>query len=658
MAEPFSIALVNMPFCYLESPSLALAQLKFVLAQNPALAGRVRVETHFLQHDFARFVGLDLYQALADSEGALAGEWLFAAGLSAPSRADPAAYLEANWRGPPEPLLRARERVGEFLSEAIERRGLGQADLVGMTSLYQQTTPSLALAHALKALPAPPMVVMGGGNCEGAMGKALIRNFADLDFVFSGSGLVSFPQFIEQLLRGELDACDRMDGVFSRRNLSPATWDAAASASRPPEGALVLEPGAADHPTGVPIVGLHGPERDINDVVQVDYHDFLDSFEASMLPLRPGWRPRLVLETSRGCWWGEKSHCTFCGSCGWDISYRSMRPAVAIDYINGSIARHEGRTDYFEFVDQLLPKDFPAEVMPHLEIGPGKGMFYEIRTVLPLESMKRLRDAGVIAVQPGVEALSTPLLKLMRKGVSAAHNVQHLKRCAELGMTPMWALLVGLPGEPADYYDFYRRAIPRLTHLPPPMTVSPVEFHRNSPYSWYPKEHGLKLEPASAYSYIYDLQPSELAELAYHFQDAAPAPPYRAHVDKWLQVLGLMVTIWRRAWVGASGDVPQLYFDPHDRYRVVDTRNGRRTVHDLDEKSLEALQAFQSPRPIHGAGLEERHGPDATQAALQHLRARGLLFEEDGRGLSLVLDQPTPVAPFLELLRSQLVVLH
>ena len=40
-------------------------------------------------------------------------------------------------------------------------------------------------------------------------------------------------------------------------------------------------------------------------------------------------RPVDVVETSRGCWWGERSHCTFCGLNGMGMTYRSKNSVLA-----------------------------------------------------------------------------------------------------------------------------------------------------------------------------------------------------------------------------------------------------------------------------------------------------------------------------------------
>jgi ribosomal peptide maturation radical SAM protein 1 len=657
MRDGIRISLINMPFCYLESPSLALAQLRAVLQEDPNLAGRVQIDICHAQHDFAREFGLDLYRYLTDSGDLLAGEWLFSNALYLRGDIAGSEYLRQYCPDRAEQMIEANSRLNGFLDALIERYALASADIVGLTSLYQQTVPSLALARRLRSIAPRQTIVMGGGNCEGAMGKALIRNFGFLDYVFSGSGLINFPQLVGCLLAGDRDGCNRLDGVFSHDNACAMTWDVAAKASRIPAGAVTQVALAAD--STAPQVSLHGQERPVGQVVNIDYLDFLDSFDELVRPLSPGVKPRLPLETSRGCWWGEKSHCTFCGSCGWDISYRQMAAQDAVAYINDTVRRHEDRTDFFECVDQLIPKDYPDEVMPHLELPRKGGLFYEIRTTLSEEHMRKLRDCGIRAVQPGVEALSSALLKHMAKGVSAAHNIEHLKRCAKLGITPMWALLIGLPGEDDSYYPQYRRLLPNLVHLPPPMAVSPVSFHRNSPYTWYQEKFGLKLRPASVYRHIYPLPEAELAELAYFFEDTVSDPHYRKCAEKYGPDLQRMVDMWRHVWVGQRGPLPQLHFERRDgQTGIVDTRSGIARFHSLNHHELSLLDAFREPELVarvqKGAVVPEGE----LLAHLSHLVKKQLLFVEGGRGVSLVLQEPTEVPAFVNLLRSGEVVLH
>jgi radical SAM superfamily enzyme YgiQ (UPF0313 family) len=37
------------------------------------------------------------------------------------------------------------------------------------------------------------------------------------------------------------------------------------------------------------------------------------------------------METARGCWWGAKHHCTFCGLNQNDMAFRAKSPQCAMD---------------------------------------------------------------------------------------------------------------------------------------------------------------------------------------------------------------------------------------------------------------------------------------------------------------------------------------
>ncbi len=42
-------------------------------------------------------------------------------------------------------------------------------------------------------------------------------------------------------------------------------------------------------------------------------------------------------ETSRGCWWGQKKHCTFCGLNPLGMNYRAKSPERAVEIIDSSV---------------------------------------------------------------------------------------------------------------------------------------------------------------------------------------------------------------------------------------------------------------------------------------------------------------------------------
>ena len=51
--------------------------------------------------------------------------------------------------------------------------------------------------------------------------------------------------------------------------------------------------------------------------------DFDDYFGAAQAPSYCDTVVRLSAESSRGCWWGAKSHCTFCGLNGGTMAFRA-----------------------------------------------------------------------------------------------------------------------------------------------------------------------------------------------------------------------------------------------------------------------------------------------------------------------------------------------
>jgi radical SAM superfamily enzyme YgiQ (UPF0313 family) len=109
-------------------------------------------------------------------------------------------------------------------------------------------------------------------------------------------------------------------------------------------------------------------------------------------------------------------------------------------------------------------KDFVPEVARR---SPGADPFYEVKANLRKVQLRMLRDAGIRSIQPGIESFSDPVLRLMRKRVSALQNIQLLKWSKELGIEPSWNFLWGFPGEPPEEYDRMAGLVRLLTHLTP-----------------------------------------------------------------------------------------------------------------------------------------------------------------------------------------------
>src|SRR5215212_7424147 len=419
----FNVSLINMPFASLQMPSIALTQLKSVLEEK--LDNQVSVEVHYLNLDFALEWGLELYEAVTgsmESQNSGLGEWLFRHVAFPQVEDNPDAYFRRYYpyRTPQmekmkQIILEMRKSVGPCLENMIRKYQLDRAHLVGFTSMFAQNTACFALAKKLKDLNPQTIIVVGGANCETPMGQELVKNVPQVDYIFSGPALISFPSFIQYCLDGETEKCSAIRGVFSKDNYG----------LKPLQAAI-------------------GEELDINVPIELDYHPFIDRLRQAF----PNGqiKPSLPFETSRGCWWGERAHCTFCGLNGLTMSYRAMNPDNAVNLIS-SLFRYTSQVVRLESVDNILPKNYMESVFPRLRTPESMYIFYEVKADLSEHDMELMSAARVKVVQPGIEALATSTLKLMKKGTTGCGNVAFLKNCLIYDIYPVWNLLVGFPGE-------------------------------------------------------------------------------------------------------------------------------------------------------------------------------------------------------------------
>jgi magnesium-protoporphyrin IX monomethyl ester (oxidative) cyclase len=579
--------------------------------------------------DVARRFGTGLYSFIATSYEALncgLGEWIFRKAAFPELEDNADEYFERFLRGGGDvatvwrTLLARRDVIDACIDDLIAEQRLAEADVVGFTSMFTQTCASIAIARRIKAKNPSVVTVIGGANCETPMGEPLARHVDAIDYVFSGPALVSFPEFIGCLLEDRLDDCEAIDGVM------PASHRGAGR--RQPTADEAGATACASHAT-------IGRELDIDHDIALDYTTFLGAYDASF---PTGDAPTLFLETSRGCWWGEKAHCTFCGLNGTNMRYRAMRPSRALEQF-AELFRHADRVHRLQVVDNILPRNYLTDVLPFLDTPETMHIFYEVKADLSPDDLRTLARARVQHVQPGIESLATSTLQLMRKGTTAHQNVAFLKACAVNGITPSWNFLVGFPGEHESVYASYLDEIPRLVHLPPPEGIYPVRFDRYSPYFTRADQYGLALTPLDFYRLVYPFPESSLHDLAYYFADRTEDPPYAAAVMRWIDRLRARVEAWRGAWNATSQTTrPVLQFDGPESSVVVDSRAGSIVKHDVGELGRSVLLCLtKGRRGDDVATMLPYADPADVHGTIERLRELGLLFEEQGRLLSLVI---------------------
>lgn len=617
----YKIVLINMPFADLQMPSLALTQLKSVIEAE--FNDRVSVEILYLNHDFAHYLGIELSQNLtlsSEAHNSGVADWIFrqAAFPDLPDNTE--LYFQRFFpvRTPQievmkRVVLQKRQGLDAFLNSLIDKYKIADADIVGFTSMFSQNVASFALARKLKNRNAKIITVIGGANCEAPMGQEIAKNFRPIDFVFSGPGLKSFPEFVGHCLDAQFDKCHSIQGVFSRRNCGLSTL------------------------TPLTVIGY---ELDIDVPIKLDYGEFLETYRQNFS--HAALKPILLFETSRGCWWGQKAHCTFCGLNGQTMNYRAMTPQNALAQFD-RLFSYAQYVDRFESVDNIMPKIYMKEVFAKLKPPPNVNLFYEVKADLTDEEVEILSRAHVKSVQPGVEALNTSTLKLMKKGTSVFQNLRLLKSCVTYDVHPAWNLLMGFPGEREEVYEKYLTDVPLLTHLPPPHGVFLVRFDRYSPYFVKAREYGLALVPVDYYELIYPFGAESLMNMAYYFTDENFGADYITWATKWIGVLRAKVGQWQAIW--SKNNQPRLFFKENGHSTVVhDSRAGKAIEYDIGEVGKEVL-VYLDDKPRELVEVEKKMGhisgfdPAREVAALQ---AKGLVFQEGERYLNLVFAKEPP----------------
>jgi len=617
------VVLVAMPWSALYNPSIQVGILTSVVERAGFTAFPRSYFLTFMELLYARTrhlpeaeqIDTSDYQYISERLDKIGcGDWIFSTPEFNPNVEREAEQYRAFLREAKvkEKNLRkiaiVRELVPEFITQAAQDILSLEPMAVGFTSTFSQGVPSLVLAQRLKQLAPEVTILFGGANTEGAMGTALQRSFPWVDVIVQGEAELSLPALLERLRDGRSFA------------------DVPGLVYGPPGNQTVTDRRPGDV---VPMAMVPPPTYDeyFARLRTMSYRGYIDD------------EVYLPIECARGCWWGAKSHCTFCGLNGTTMAFRSKDASVAAAEIFELSRRH--KLVSFAAVDNIIDMHYFDTLLPVLarERAAGRDLqfFYETKSNLRKEQVKGFADAGVIAIQPGIESLSTPILKLMRKGVTALQNIRLLKWAREYKIDVRWNVLYGFPREPHEEYRKMSELIPSLVHLKPP-GMFPIEVQRFSPYFDQAEELGIRLKgPDPRYKFLYPVDDAALFDLAFAFahefidsSQSAVFEELRTAVVGWRKVFGTMrVTLSLERgedFILLRDRRPGL---PQQDY----TFTGAAAALYL---ACDAGATVQQLLPLHRAASGD---PDASEdeltAFLDKLTATRLMFKEGNLYLSL-----------------------
>jgi ribosomal peptide maturation radical SAM protein 1 len=572
-----SVLLIIPPFHSVKYPSLAAHLLQACCRE----AG-FPVQVLYANISLASIIGEDPYEELCHApEGTFMGERFFARcafGLPPLGRragrmfeSDWVIGPNKDWEISPDPdcnkarqpmslsMMRRLERCAdEYLDEMAKTVNKRNFKIVGCSTSFEQTTASVALLNHIKALKEDTITVVGGANCAGDMAHGIAKLPSTIDYVFAGECEVTFPRFVQAVLAGQR-----------------------------PQSRII-----------------HGePFRDMNALPLPDYREFREQ-QKLFLPMRKlsAVQIEIPFETSRGCWWGQKHHCSFCGFDEEAIAFRQKSPDRVIEDLRSLLDTNPCKT--VSMTDSIMPYAYFRTLVPRLaDKFPGITIFYEQKANLSLEQVLALKRAGITAIQPGIESLSSGLLTLMKKGVSARQNLGLLRYARSAGMDLHWCLLWGFPGDEEESYKEILSMLPLIHHLPPPHGMAHLSIDRFSPYFSSPHEFGVsRIRPLAGY---YDFLPKEadISSIAYHF-----TATYRSASHENVELIERLwqeVGRWKAAWHEMDGIANHdlRLFRTDGAFVLLDTRDlwREKRRYTLGEKEASALV---TPKPYSGSKLE------------------------------------------------------
>ena len=554
-----------MPWFMAQMPSIQLAIVSDVLQEHG-----IASEAFEFYADFHDLFGVSLYREISSSNPYLADILFTRAYFDNPA---PVASLPnfglANDQFERDLFLFAEPLIAEFLDRVFAQTDWASFDAIAFSLTASQTGASMALAKRIRAAHPDLPIIFGGASCADEMGQALMEICPEVDIVVHKEAETVLPVLL-----------DAMRGSIAYQAVPGISWR---------ESGTIRS--SADAP-------LHQLQR-TRGVLRFDNY-FARIEPLKTLSLKNVYIP---FESSRGCWYGEKAQCTFCG-LNEIIKYRQRGSMGLIDELQEYADRYDMK-DFFA-VDLIMPLSFFKTFLPELtEAKKDWNIFYEVKSNMKRAQIEQLADAGVNWIQPGIESLDDDVLKLMRKGVTSAQNIQTLRICRERDMKVGWSIINGFPREQAHSYRAMVELVPKLHHLQAPSNIGYFEVHRFSPFFDNPHAMGIEINGAhTLYEHVFPVEQSVRDRLVYRF-DYTVIEPRDEALETATIALRKAVETWKRA--NARGADFLIAYHPGSGAILTDTRASEEPVVsklDMDEALLMRRLDELSVQRRFVAGLE------------------------------------------------------
>ena len=586
------VAFIYPPFSLIEIPPLGISMFKSALLKE-GIGCDIHYVNLLLDEEMGRLHGMIAYATPVEL---MLGEWLFASSAFGENPdADLAFLQEVLWKkykdiftpSVVKELFEIRDRLPSFLDKFVEETDWSRYAVVGFSSSFQQHCASLALAKRIKSKFPEIQILFGGANCFGTKGEALCRLFPFIDYVCTGEGDEAAPKLIKTLLNG--DPVPEIPGIVSR------------NPGKTCESGLV---------------------QDLDSLPFPDYSDYFNTLKSGRK--QTDLDINIPIETSRGCWWGEKKQCTFCGFNPRGMFFRYKSPTRVLDEIQYVQDNYGNK---IHVADNIMAQQYFQTLLPQLADQKGIKFFWEVKASLTSEQVRLLACAGITELQVGIESLNDSVLRLMQKGTKLIHNIQILKWGKQFGIDVSYNILWGFPGEDPNEYAAMMKLIPKILHLAHPNSCGHIRFDRFSAYWKEPSEYGItRLVPSNVYRHIYHSLPEDdLYDIAHYF-DAE----YNDVSEIYAQDLTAVLKEWK-----SRTDAVLDVFTSGDSIRITDTRKETMNEYNYNDLAADLYLQCDTAQTIEALLKINHASRTGIQTILDRFVADDLMIYSGGKYLSL-----------------------
>jgi ribosomal peptide maturation radical SAM protein 1 len=596
-----------MPTLSARFPSFQLGLLKPTLEREG-----IPVQAFSLFMYFGSFIGWRVNETLSDVYPCMIGEWIWAKAAFG-DFAEDNDYFEI-YRHNLESIceqagcsvadlrLIREEAAPSFIDFCATSIDWSRFGLIGFSVVFQQTLASIALARALKQRHPSIPIVMGGASFEDDIAEEIMRGCPEVDYIHCGDAEETFPQMVRRLNRGE-----------SVRGLRGVMWR---------DGGRISFAGRAPNFSDMNKTPVPDFDEYFYARREGGYENYADAQEVLM-----------PIETARGCWWGMKNHCTFCGLNRAGMEFRSKDADNVIEQLD-ALSRRYGILD-FNAIDNIMAPEYIDELFGRLaEANTDIRIHYEVRPSLSRAQLKQMRRGGLFSIQPGVESLSTHLLRLMKKYTTGMRNLELIKWCTYYGINNLYNLLVRFPGETLEDYKIQCEVIPKIHHWQAPWAVAKARADRGSPMYTDPASQSInRLAPSPCYDFLFPKDRFDLRRVSYYFEHEMGDTLEDAQYDEIFEAVGLWQQLWQQP------DRPYLRY--RKAWAAIFIEDGRSRPAQTISYSNNAAALYEYCADARSAKEIAAQFDDApwVEEALSEFLDRDLMVHLDNRYLSLALPE-------------------